>query len=260
MKGVRFWAEPQFHRPVLLAAWPGVGQVALRGVSYLREKLSATALAELDPKPYLDLPGVFVEENLIQPPRFPSFEFSYWHHPNGGRDLILFTAQAQPSLHPYDLAHQVLDVVRSFGVQTVYTLAAALVSELPQKPQVWAAVGSPHQVEELRKYGALLKGDFYIAGMNGVLLGVAIEQGMEAACLLGETPRIAPHLENPEASAAVLEVLTRHLDLPVDLSELHQEARQARAELERFLVESRKEFIDRFTIPLWEQGDEEEKA
>lgn len=260
MKGVHFWEEPQLHSPVLVAAWPGVGQVALRGVSYLQEKLQALALAEVEPRLYLDLPGVIVEDNLLQPPHFPPHQFSYWRHPNGGQDLVLFTAQAQPSTRAYELAHQVLEVAGHFGVQRVYTLAAALVSELPEQPRVWAAVSSPHQVEELQKYGVQLKGDFYIAGMNGVLLGVAMERGMEAICLLGETPRLAPHLENPEASAAVLEVLIRHLHLPVDLTELRQEARQARTELERFLVESRKEFIDRFTIPLWEKGDEEEKA
>lgn len=260
MEWVTIFAEPKLTRPVLIAAWPGIGQVALRGVTYLKDKLGATTLASISPLPYFDLNGVLVENNMVQPLHFPESIFSYWHHPNGGQDLIIFTGEAQPSARSYEYAGRVLDVAHHFGVKQVFTLAAALVSELPLAPQVWGAVASSETAEALRPYGVTLKGDFYIAGMNGLLLAVALERHLETVCLLGETPRFAPQLENPAASVAILEVLTRLLDIPLDLAELKEEAKSAQAEIEKFLLESRKEFIDRFTVPLWEQSDEEEKA
>jgi predicted ATP-grasp superfamily ATP-dependent carboligase len=77
---------------------------------------------------------------------------------------------------------------------------------------------------------------------------------------LGETPRFAPQVENPAASLVVVEVLAQFLGLDVDLGDLRQMARKARQEMERFIMESRREFIDRFTIPIWERPDDEEKA
>ncbi len=260
METVRIYEEPQLLRPSLVAAWPGMGQVALQGVAYLREKLEAVAFAEIDPMPYSELGGVFIEGNLIQPPRFPENKFYYWRHPQRRGDLVFFLGEAQPSHHAYDFACRVLEVGGRLGVERVITLAAALVSEFPEHPRVWGAVSSPQMAEELQKYGVVLKGDFYVAGMNGLLLAVARERGLETVCLLGETPRFAPQVENPAASLVVVEVLAQFLGLEVDLGDLRQMARKARQEMERFLMESRKEFIDRFTIPIWERRDEEEKA
>ncbi len=62
------------------------------------------------------------------------------------------------------------------------------------------------------------------------------------------------------ASLVVVEALAQFLGLEVDLGDLRQMAGKARQEMERFLMESRKEFIDRSTIPIWERRDEEEKA
>jgi len=260
MKSVRMYEQPKLLRPSLVAAWPGMGQVALQGVTYLREKLEAVEFAEIDPMPYSELGGVFIEGNLIQPPRFPQNKFYYWRHPQQRGDLVFFLGEAQPSHHAYDFACRVLEVGEKLGVERVITLAAALVSEFPEQPRVWGAASSPHVAEELHKYGVVLKGDFYVAGMNGLLLAVARERGLETACLLGETPRFVPQVENPAASLAVVEVLARFLDLDVDLAELRQMAGKARQEMERYLMESRRDFIDRFTIPIWERRDEEEKA
>jgi hypothetical protein len=257
---VRFSHQPQLNQPVLLAAWPGIGQVALYAATYLREHLGASEFAQVSPEPYIDLGGVLVEDDIIQPPRFPQNSFFAWRHPDGGQDIIIFIGEAQPSVQGYQFAHIVLDVATGLGVRRVFTLAAALLSELPDVARVWAAVSHPSQRQDLERYGVALKGDFYIAGMNGLLLAVAQEQGLEATCLLGETPRFAPHVENPAASLAVLEVLVSLLGLPLDMTDMRREATQARTELRRLLAESRKEFIDRFTVPLWEERDEEERS
>lgn len=260
METVHIYEQPRLLRPSLVAAWPGMGQVAMQGVAYLREKLEAVEFAEIDSMPYSELGGVFIEGNLIQPPRFPQSKFYYWRHPQQRGDLVFFLGEAQPSHHAYDFACRVLEVGERLRVERVITLAAALVSEFPEQPRVWGAASSSQVAEELQKYGVVLKGDFYVAGMNGLLLAVARERGLETLCLLGETPRFAPQVENPAASLVVVEVLAQFLGLDVDLGDLRQMAGKARQEMERFIMESRREFIDRFTIPIWERPDDEEKA
>jgi len=252
--------RPRLSNPLFLAAWPGIGQVALIAVRYLREQLGAQEFARISPLNYFDPGGVFIEDNIIQSPRFPQSIFYYWRHPEGVQDMVIFEGEAQPTFHAYGLAHKVLDLAQSLGAGRVFTFAAALVSEFSESPRVWAAGTSPGLCRELERHGAILKGDFFIAGMNGVLLAVAQERGMEAACLLGETLRFFPQKDNPVASLAILEVFTGFLGLPVNLEGLRRSAEQARAELERLIRQSRREFIDRFTFPLWERGDEEEKA
>lgn len=259
MEEVIFLNKPKLTNPCLIASWPGIGQVALSSGRYLRKVLGAKEFAYLNPLPYFDLAGAFIEEDIIQTPRFPKNTFYFWQ--GEGLDLILFEGEAQPTQKAYQLAHKILDIAEGFGVRRVFTFAAALVSELPSPPQVWASASSQELAEGLKRYNVMLKGDFYIAGMNGILAAVAKERGLEAICLLGETPRfLPPQMENPVASLAILEVLIKILNLPLDLSPLRKEVQKVQRELERLSMEMRKEFIDRFTIPLWEKGEEEEKG
>jgi hypothetical protein len=60
--------------------------------------------------------------------------------------------------------------------------------------------------------------------LNGLLLGVAKERKIEGICLLGEVPVYATRVPNPMAALAVLKVLTKMLDIEIDMAELAQQA------------------------------------
>ncbi len=249
------------NKPVLVAAWPGVANVALEAANYLKDKLNAEEFADIEPSSFFDLSGVYVEKNLVQPPRLPQSKFFFWKRddPAAG-DLIIFTGEAQPSLKSQEFANCILDFAHGLGVREIYTFAAALISHLPEKPRVWAATTDVENLHDLESQGLVLKGDFYIAGMNGLLLSVARERGLKATCLLGETPRFLSEMRNPIASKAVLEELTRLLKLDIDMTELANIADQMREQVDEMVKESRRQFIKDFTVPLWERPDEEEKS
>jgi len=57
-----------------------------------------------------------------------------------------------------------------------------------------------------------------------VLLGVAAENGIPGACLLGEMPHVFVQLPYPKASLAVLEVFATMAGLNIDFTELREQA------------------------------------
>jgi proteasome assembly chaperone (PAC2) family protein len=255
--------EPKLHDPCLLAAWPGVANVALEATTYLRDKLQAEEFAVIEAQSFFEVTGVYVEKNLVQPPRFPENKFYYWKRKGKEGDLILFLGEAQPSTKGREFADMILDVVQKLGVKTVYTCAAALISHFPEQPRVWAAATGGELLDQMEKQGLVLKGDFFIAGMNGLLLSMAKERGMEGVCLLGETPRYLSEMRNPTASQAVLRVLTKLLGVQIDMTEIDNLAAQSRQQIEELIKESRRQFISDFTVPLWErpqEGDQEPGA
>lgn len=256
----RILRRPKLSHPSLIAACPGISNVALGAATYLKEKLAAVELAYIEPAGFFALNGALVEDNIVLPPRLPESKFYYWKNKKANRDLIIFLGEAQPALHGYEFAHAVLELAQSWRVEQVVTFAAAIVSHQEDKPRVWAAGTTPEILQKAEGVGLVLKGDFYVAGMNGLLLSVARERNIPAICLLGETPHYAAQIENPAASLAVLEVLTRILAIDLDLGELRNTAEHFWADLERLAKESQRQFIDRFTVPLWEQKDEEENA
>ncbi len=64
--------------------------------------------------------------------------------------------------------------------------------------------------------------------------------------------------QNPTAALVVLKVLTKMLGVDVDLAELTQLASETREKMRQAAAEAMGEYIDYFTSPIWEQGEEEE--
>jgi proteasome assembly chaperone (PAC2) family protein len=124
--------------------------------------------------------------------------------------------------------------------------------------KVWGAATNSDLVEELNKHNVILRGNLRIAGLNGLILGMAQERGMEGVCLLGEVPAYATQIANPKASLAVLGILTKMLGVTVDLADLGHLAERVDEEMDRIAKRVTAEFIDQFTEPIWEQDEEEE--
>jgi proteasome assembly chaperone (PAC2) family protein len=257
---IKLYARPRLNTPNLLAAWPGVGNVAIIIASYLTSKLNFKDLAEIDPASFFDPTGVLVEDSIIEDPQFPRSRFFYRKNDKkGGSDLVLFLGDDQPPTKGYDLAHCILDVALRFHVQRVYTCAAALTRiHHTEQPKVWGVGTNPVLVQELKKLNLKQKGNLQIAGLNGLLLGVAKEREIDGMCLLGEVPMYASRMPNPMAALAVIKVLAKMLEIDVDTLELTRMADEAREKMKQAAAEAMGQYIDYFTQPIWEQGQEEE--
>lgn len=256
---IKLYARPRLNTPNLLATWPGIGNVAIIIASYLTSKLNFKALAEIDPATFFDPTGVLVEDSIIEAPQFPRSKFYYRKNDRkGGSDLVLFLGDDQPPTKGYDLAHCILDVALRFHVQRVYTCAAALTRiHHTEQPKVWGVGTNQVLVEELKKLNLKQKGNLQIAGLNGLLLGVAKERDIDGMCLLGEVPMYASRMPNPMAALAVIKVLAKMLEIEVDTVELTRMADEAREKMKQAAAEAMGQYIDYFTQPIWEQGQEE---
>jgi len=62
--------------------------------------------------------------------------------------------------------------------------------------------------------------DGYIAGLNGLLLGIAASRGIESACFLGTMPSYASNMMYPKASLEIVKTYQKMLSSGMDLGEL----------------------------------------
>ncbi len=258
MEHVILHSTPRLKKPVMLAVWPGVSDVAVEVAAYLIDRLDAKEFAELDPAPFFTPVGIQVKDNVVQVPIFPENKFYVIKTPRGKSDVIVFTGEAQPDRNHYDLAKAVLDVAERFKIKRIYTCAAAMVQHSVQKSRVLAAATNAKMIAELKQYDITLVGDFQIRGLNGLLLGAARERGIEGICILGETPQYAAELPNPIASYAVLGALSRILEIKVDLSDIAKDARQMAEEMKVLSQEFMTKYINHFTQPIWERNPSDE--
>ena len=242
MEGVRLYREPVLNSPFMVAAWPGMGGVAVVAARYLRDKLDAQEFGEIEPYDFFDPNVVLIQDNIVKEPEFPENKF-YLREGGGEGDLIIFIGEEQPVIWGYKLANRILDVAQRFKAKRVYTFAAAP-SHIyhAKKPRILGVTTNPKLTPELSKHGLTLMTEGNISGMNGLLLGVAKERNIDGVCLLGEIPIYTTQIANPRSSEAVLQVLSQMADVKIDVTEIDNWAKKTDEEMEENIDRLRRSF------------------
>src|SRR5262245_57428257 len=220
----------------MVAVWPGMGQVATSAGYYLVTKLGMHILAEFSAHELFDVEFVEVKEGLIRTGRLPRSRFFVWSDPRGERDIVVFTGEAQPPKGRYPFCQRLIEIAKQLGVKRVYTFAAMATPMHPATAsRVFMAATDPATLDELRKLDLVVLEDGQIGGLNGVLLGVAAENGLPGACLLGEIPHIFAQVPFPKAALSVLNVFSSIANISVDLTELYDQAHDVEQKLGELL-------------------------
>ncbi|MCX7726516.1 MAG: PAC2 family protein [Chitinispirillaceae bacterium] len=207
-------------KPTVIAAWPGMGNVGLITVDYLRRKLDAKVFGEIDMAPFFIPDSIVVKDGIAQLPELPSSVFYYVKNP----DVIIFESNAQVAgREGIMIIKMILDVLGNFSIKHLFTFAAfAKPMSHAEDSEVLAACNSSAMLEWVTQFGVSPMPDGFIAGLNGLLLGVAATKEIEAACLLGTIPPYAASLNYPKASLELVRCFKDMTSLAIDTTELEE--------------------------------------
>jgi uncharacterized protein len=229
---VQLYNVPELRAPYLVAAWSGMGAVALLTVNYLRDELQAQLFGRIDPRHYYAPTQIPIEEGLIQPITLPETRF-YYRHTGSHHDLVLVIGTEQPS-DAYRMAVEISLAAAGLGVQRVYTAAAyPTFIHHTSDPAVWGTATHRDLLIDLENLGVKPMRQGSIGGLNGLLLSVAKEHAIDGACLLGEVPLYTTQMVNPKASQAVLWHLTQLLGVEISLEKLSLWAQDLRPQMDQ---------------------------
>lgn len=237
MEGIKIAKRPRLKDPYLIAAWPGMGEVAFKAATYLVDKLKAEEFAEIESSDFFYLTTSTIQKGILTLPALPQSKFYYWKNKTGKNDLIIFIGTAQPDLAKLDsYCKRIIYLARIFRVKQVISFAAMPQPiDHTQVPQVWFAATSQEINDNLKKYNFSLLSEGQISGMNGLFLGIAKKEGFDGFCLLGDIPLYTIQIENPRASYAVLEALAKILNMQIDFSSLIEQIKIMEEEINKLL-------------------------
>jgi uncharacterized protein len=228
--------NPFLKEPLVICGLPGAAFVGKFAVDHLVGELPAKPLAEIYSN---GLPAqVVVKEDGSA--SLMRNDLYYWNNPNG-TDLILLTADAQPSTGEleYILSERVIDYcITQYNAKELITLGAFVTGTYSDSPRVYAAGTDLAYSKKIEKLGCTLMREGGITGMNGLLLGMAKLKGIPGYALLGET---AGYGFDGKASGVVLECLGNLTGVRVDPEKLKQRAKDAQEVLEAINRESGQE-------------------
>ncbi len=246
---IKYVREPDLADPVMIASWPGIGNIGLIAVDSIRRSLNAEEMAYIEPWDFFYPSRATIRDGVLLNIQFPASTFYFKKTPR--RDLMIFFGEEQPAeggrvyaegSKAYAMANMVIEVAQRFGCKRIYTSGAAVAPiHHTARSSVWAVPNTPGLLDELKSYrNTVLMSDIEgrggqgnITGLNGLLLGVARRRGIEAVCLMGEIP---VYLQGfpfpyPKASKSVLEVLTDVLGVDMDIQAMNHLAEQNEREL-----------------------------
>ncbi len=264
--GIRYLKEPGLNDPVMIAAWPGIGNIGLIALDTLRRSMRAEQMAYIEPYDFFYPKKVIIRGGELIKVDFPASDFFY--HTIGKQDIILFIGEEQPAegggvyatgSMAYDMANLVLDVAEKYGCRRIYTSGAAVAPiHHTARSRAWAVPNSAELIAEFKSYDNTVlmsdiegrAGEGNIAGLNGLLLGIARRRGIDAVCIMGEIPIYLQGFPfpYPKGSKSVLEVLSSALDIWIDMEVIDELARQSESELTRLyekLPDEIKQQLDR---------------
>jgi len=264
--GIRYLKEPGLNDPVMIAAWPGIGNIGLIALDTLRRSMRAEQMAYIEPYDFFYPKKVIIRGGELIKVDFPASDFFY--HTIGKQDIILFIGEEQPAegggvyatgSMAYDMANLVLDVAEKYGCRRIYTSGAAVAPiHHTARSRAWAVPNSAELIAEFKGYDNTVlmsdiegrAGEGNIAGLNGLLLGIARRRGIDAVCIMGEIPIYLQGFPfpYPKGSKSVLEVLSSALDIWIDMEVIDELARQSESELTRLyekLPDEIKQQLDR---------------
>ena len=244
--------DQPLNDPWLVAAWPGLGNVAVGAAVYLINSLDMTPVHELSPRGHFAPQHIDIQRGVARIPRLPRSRVFQWRNPGDGRDLLVFIGEAQPQVGGWEIATELLDYAVRRGVSRVVTFAALATQLHPASdPAVRAAVTDPGLLAELREHEVEALSEGQIGGLNGVVLAAAIQRAIPGVCLMAEIPYFAAGVPNLISSRCALEVFTALSDIHIDLTELQQQGEAVR----RALLE----LMERMRAEAERQGEGEEE-
>ncbi len=260
-ESVRILQQIEPRDPILVAAWPGMGNVAYGAAMYLKENLQASKFAEIMPENFFYRTGIQVVDGIVEIPGLPKSEFYFYKNSHGPRDLLLFIGESQPVMEKeYELALRIVELTAYYRVREIITFAATPVNITHHAdPGVLCVSTHSETLNTMKQYGIKVMNAGHIGGLNGLLLGVGSESGIGGTCFLGEIPFYTAKIENPKSSLAVLRIFSKYTGIGFDFSSLLQMAKFVEEEIDRVSKSTSQAVFEEDSVSEAKEVQEEKK-
>ncbi|MDD5416625.1 MAG: proteasome assembly chaperone family protein [Candidatus Aenigmarchaeota archaeon] len=214
--------KPKLKNPICIVGLPGIGNIGRIAIGYAVQQLKAKKFAELY-SPYF-FPFVMIHDDSIH-----TLRNEFYYFKDKKRDIIFIIGDCQsydPKGH-HEVAGKILEFLKSYGCKDVITIGGFGTGKVNDHPSVYGAATDKDMIELFKKNGVNfdVSGKITtIVGASGLIAGLSGLYGMKSVCLLGETSGY-PIITDPNAAEAVLGVLTKALNLKLDLKKLDEKVK-----------------------------------
>lgn len=211
-----------------LSGWPNAGNVASYGVDYIRQKLDAVKIGEIDSASYynflLQRPIVKIEKGLLKELELPRNEAFLSRKKKGAPRVMVFSG-VEPHANWPQYVKELLDLVCSGKVEIICILGGLVdASHKVLEPALSGLANSMKLVEILRKEKIQLSEYSGPGSIHSLVLSECAKRGIPALSLWGHVPEFINGTD-PVATYGVLQKLQMIIGIEMDLVDLENESK-----------------------------------
>lgn len=223
---IEYLSRPKLKNTVLIEGLPGIGLVGKLAAEHMLDELKATKFAQIYSQ-YLPPQVTIREDGTV---KLVDMQLHYYKHKKQDLIMLLGDFQGITSDSQYKITERILQEAKKLNVKRIYTLGGLGTGNITKEPKVFGAATDLKLVKEHEKYGIIFKGGGAIFGASGLLLGLGMQHKIDAVCLMGETHG---QIIDAKSAEAVLEILTKILDIDINMSALAKKAKETEVQMSK---------------------------
>ncbi len=224
----------KLRNAALVTGLPGIGLIGQVVGRYMVEQLKAKKIA-----------------NLVSP-HFPHQVFmtrrgglriiknSFYLVKGKKRDLVILLGDIQAMSSPgqYEVAGKVVDYCKELGVKELITVGGYSTGQVAEKRNIYGVATSDTLRKRFARRGVIFgeaKGS--IVGAAGLLPAIGKINGVDGACIMGETHG---SYVDTEAAKEIVILLSKYLGMPINIKKLQERAKESQKILKKVQEEVQK--------------------
>jgi proteasome assembly chaperone (PAC2) family protein len=213
---------------IAFSGWADAAEGASSAIKFIERKLTSTKFAEFDPEEFYDFSQTRPQTTRTRDGKrrihWPKNDFSYLVNPESKRGIMVFMG-VEPNLRWRTYSNAIAQLAHDQGVETVVHVGA-LLDAVPHTREVKLSgtANRPDLTEFLENSN--IKSSTYQGptGISSSVMEACTGLGMGYASIWGHTSHYLQAAPNYRVGYTLLKILTKLLELPLDLAELKSAA------------------------------------
>lgn len=198
--------DAAISKPIVIAAMQDMGNVGGIAIDFINKSIETEVFRFID----IPFPNYVIDQG-----GYIEYQRERWEYRHGSDgNIIVFgggVGQPQTNQELYDLCNDVVSIAKKYSAQLVYTLGAFHTTRnYGKNPKALVTATSQELAGQLQRLGfEPTPGSSLITGFNGLILGLAKENGLQGIGLYAEIndPEV-PQFRSAKSLLVALEKIT----------------------------------------------------
>jgi len=230
-----------FNLVMAFSGWPDAKRAATYAVKYLRDKLQAEKIGEMDSKPFYDFsiqrPFVTIKRGLTKDYAPPTNELYAWKSKSAAHDLAIFIG-VEPNINWLRYVESILKALNLENVNRI-CLFGGLIDRIPHtvKPLISGVATMPELLEEMKLQEVEPVEYSGPSSIHSLILRECKKKGVPAISIWGHAPEYIDDID-PRTAHQLLNKAKALMGIEVDLEELRMEGNLLKKELDSLMTKN----------------------